>query len=103
MSRPDMKCRRKKLFGRLKVRSAAVMSLHDASHRNARSSVHGRIMVAKRHQAGWKPTRGEGPKGVSHESVRTSRIYHVLSVPLRYTVSSVAGAPCRPYISRHRG
>lgn len=41
------------------------------SHRNARLTVHGRMLIVQRHQAGWKQAHIAAAMGVSRKCVRT--------------------------------
>ena len=41
------------------------------SHRNARLTVHGRLLIVRRHQAGWKQAHIAAAMGVSRECVKT--------------------------------
>ena len=41
------------------------------SHRNARLTVHGRLLIVQRHQAGWKQAHIAAAMGVSRKCVRT--------------------------------
>jgi transposase InsO family protein len=41
------------------------------SHRNARLTVHGRLLIVRRHQAGWKQAHIAAAMGVSRKCVRT--------------------------------
>ena len=41
------------------------------SHRNARLTVHGRLLIVQRHQAGWKQSHIAAAMGVSRKCVRT--------------------------------
>jgi transposase InsO family protein len=41
------------------------------SHRNARLTVHGRLLIVQRHQAGWKQAHIAGAMGVSRKCVKT--------------------------------
>ncbi|MEZ0354655.1 leucine zipper domain-containing protein, partial [Mycobacterium sp. pR1184] len=41
------------------------------SHRNARTTFHGRLLIVQRHQAGWKPAHIAAAMGVSRKCVHT--------------------------------
>lgn len=41
------------------------------SHRNARLTIHGRMLIVQRHQAGWKQAHIATAMGVSRKCVRT--------------------------------
>ena len=41
------------------------------SHRNARLTVHGRMLIVQRHRAGWKQAHIAAAMGVSRKCVRT--------------------------------
>lgn len=41
------------------------------SHRNARLTVHGRMLIVERHQAGWKQAHIAAAMGISRKCVRT--------------------------------
>ncbi len=41
------------------------------SHRNARLTVHGRLLIVRRHQAGWKQAHIAAAMGVSRKCVKT--------------------------------
>jgi transposase len=41
------------------------------SHRNARLTVHGRLLIVERHRAGWKQAHIASAMGISRKCVKT--------------------------------
>ena len=41
------------------------------SHANARTTVHGRLLIVARHRAGWRPAHIAAAMGISRKCVRT--------------------------------
>lgn len=67
------------------------------SHRNARLTVHGRLLIVQRHQAGWKQAHIAAAMGVSRKCVKTWID--------RYAAEGETGLqdrPCRPCSSPRR-